>query len=86
MIIFLLPMLIPTAVLVAGGVINNSILLWVAVGLQVLMSFGVKQKAGDSSGSEGDKAKNALMLVALMMSSLAFGIAGIVILAMRGMF
>ncbi len=77
-------MLIPTAVLVAGGVINNSILLWVAVGLQVLMSFGVKQKAGD--GSEADKAKNALLLVALMMSSLAFGIAGIVILAMRGMF
>jgi hypothetical protein len=84
MIIYLLPMLIPTAVLVAGGVINNPILLWVAVGLQVLMSFGVKQKA-NNSGSEADKAKNALLLVALMMSSLAFGIAGIVILLMRGM-
>ena len=50
-------MLLPTCILIAGVFLKNNILLWCAVGAQILMNTLLRQKA--INDSEGGKATEA---------------------------
>lgn len=76
-------MLLPTCILIAGVFLKHNILLWVAVGAQILMNTLLRQKAINES--EGGKATEAQrpMLQAQLFSSVIFGAAAVVILVMQ---
>jgi hypothetical protein len=83
MILLLLPMLLPTCILIVGVVLKNNIFLWVAVGAQILMRTLLRQKAiNDSNGGKATEAQRPI-LQAELYSSIIFGGAAVTILVMQ---